>query len=325
MQSSIIPQIKIISEKEYQGIYELEPLEKTFGMTIGNALRRVLLSSLPGVAVTAVRVQGVSQEFRALPSMKEDILDFVLNVKELKIRKLQDFEGPLNLTIDVKGKKTITASDINCPSQVEIVNKDLYLASLVDEKQHFESDLVVEEGRGYVPVSERSNVEKNKSIDYIAVDALFTPIEEVNYRVEPTRVGQYTDFDKVIFDITTNGTLSPLRAINLSAAILVEHFSLLVDEKYFKPSLNEIQEIATQEIQEEDEQLVENEAGSDVTIEDLGLSTRVLNSLHTEGIDTVNKLLRYSYDDIMKLKNFGLKSMTELQERLQENDFPEIK
>lgn len=315
MLSSILPKLNILEQTENRAVFVVEPLENIFGITVGNAMRRSLLSALPGVAITGVRVQGALHEFSTLPGMKEDVLDFVLNVKQLRIRQLQPFEGSVVLKLTHKGDGIVTAKEIDCPPQVEIVNADHYLAKLVDKKAKLDIEFVVEHGRGYVSVEQRDNT-RRKSVQLIPIDALFTPIQKVNFRVEPTRVGQITNYDKLILEITTDGTIQPMEALNLASAVLVEHFSLFVDEKNYKPVILDLSEPEETETIEE----VELQSGLplDMTIEDLGLSTRVLNSLHAANISTAEQLLNYSIEELKKLKNFGQKSLTEINEKLTE-------
>ncbi len=316
MQSSILPKLKIASESKDFGIFEIEPLENTYGITVGNSLRRALLSAIPGIAITSIRIKGIMHEFSTIDGMREDVLDFILNVKQIRLKKLQDFDKSVTLTLTHKGEGTLTAKDIECPSEVEIVNKDLYLTKISDKKTIFEAEFVVEEGRGYWSVEDRQLARK-KAVDFIPVDALFTPVTKVNFRVEPTRVGQSSDYDKLIIELGTDGSLAPIKAINLAAAILVEHFSLFVNEKNYKP---EILDLSEDSAGEANLQIAAPAAHLpvDMTIEDLGLSTRVLNSLHAANINTVTELIECNAEDLTKLKNFGQKSLREIEEQLNE-------
>ncbi len=316
MQSSILPKLKTIEETSSYGKYAAEPLEQTYGLTLGNSLRRTLLSALPGIAITAIRVKGVSHEFSTLDFMKEDVLDFILNLKQVRLRKLGAFDQSVTLELNRDKEGQIFARDIKCPAQVEVVNPDLYLCTLTAKKSHLEAEFLVEEGRGYSTVEEKQGV-KRKSIDFIPVDALFTPVIKANFEVAPTRVGQKTDFDKLTLEITTDNTITPMRALNLSAAILVENFSLFVDEAYFKPVIMSPIDEPVEMISTSSEDLSASPS-LDLTIEDLGLSTRVLNSLHAADINTVSELLELSIDELLKLKNFGQKSLSEIKDKLAE-------
>lgn len=316
MLSSIFPKLKIVEEQGARGVYTIEPLERTFGITLGNALRRVLLSALPGLAVTCVKIVGASHEFSTLEGMKEDVLDFLLNVKQLRLQKKGDIEKSVSLQLEAKGTGKIYARDIKCPSEVKIVNPDLYLTTLTNKKGKLQVEFVVEEGRGYVPASER-HYSKKKAVDLIPVDSLFTPVRKVNYEVEPTRVGQSTDYDKLSMEIETDDTITPMDAMNLSAGILVEHFNILIDPDNYQPDT----EYNPVEAHQEEMQKAQEEApsvASDLTIEDLGLSTRVLNSLHGANINTVSELIECTEGDLMKLRNFGQKSLNEIVEQLKE-------
>lgn len=312
MLSSILPKLTIVSESEAEGVFRFEPLEKTYGLTLGNALRRSMLSALPGLAVTGVRIKGTVHEFSTIKGLQEDVLDFILNVKQIRVRALGSIDKPVSMMLEVKGEKIITAADIKCPAEVEVVNKDLYLARLIGKGASFSCELIVENGRGYRTAKETPKNSK-KSIDIIPIDALYTPVRAVRVDVDSTRVGQATNFDQLTLTVKTDGTETPLRALNLAAAILVEHFTLLVNEDNFKPEIIDLS--ASEEI------IPENESSSlsgDITIEDLGLATRVLNSLHSANINTVNELVECSIDDLTKLKNFGQKSLVEIEEKLNE-------
>jgi len=317
--SSILPKLKVVENTDTHGIFVAEPLETTYGTTLGNSLRRALLSALPGVAITGIKVKGVLHEFSTLKGMKEDVLDFVLNIKQLRVKKLQDFDKEVVLKLEKKGEGNVTGADVKCPPQVEIVNKDLYLSKLIDKKAAIEVELIVEEGRGYL-TTEEQHLSKRKFVELIPLDASFSPILRVNFQVSPTRVGQKTNFDKLQIEIFTDGSLKPLDAMNMAAAILVEHFSLFVDEDNYRP---EIIKLAEMEAAEEEEaaaaEPVHIANSNDMTIEDLGLTTRVLNSLHAANITTVSQLLGYSKADLRGLRNFGQKSLTEIDERLKEH------
>jgi DNA-directed RNA polymerase subunit alpha len=314
--SSILPKLKIISEADNIGIFEVEPLENTYGITVGNALRRALLSAIPGVAITSVRIKGAMHEFSTIDGMKEDVLDFILNIKQIRLKKLLELDKSVTLKLTHKGEGIITAKDIECPSEVEIVNKDQYLARLSDKKNTFEAEFTVEEGRGYWSVEDR-HLAKKKSVDFIPVDALFTPVTKVNFKVEPTRVGQQSNYDKLILEVGTDGSLEPVKALNLASAILVEHLGLFINEKNYKPEILDLSEDTSIDAAAQIAPPAVH-LPVDMTIEDLGLSTRVLNSLHAANINTVSELIECSPEDLTKLKNFGQKSLREIEEQLNE-------
>src|SRR5436305_11544979 len=216
-----VPRISSESVEENRGSFTIEPLDRGFGYTLGNSLRRVLLSSLAGAAVTSIRIDGVQHEFQDIPNIKEDVTDIVLNVKQLRLRSFSDH--PVSMRLEVHGEREVTAADIMAPSTVEIVNPDLYIATLDNDNARLEMELVVEAGRGYVPADSK----EDQPIGVIPVDAIYTPVQNVNYAVEHTRVGQITNFDKVILEITTDGTITPDDALRNSADILVRHFTQL--------------------------------------------------------------------------------------------------
>src|SRR5947208_8762111 len=224
LQDSItLPRIKNTKTQGNYASYDIEPLEAGYGMTLGNALRRVLLSSLPGAAVTSIRIESVQHEFQDIPGVMEDVTDIVLNVKKLRLRSFSDH--PVSMRLEVGREGVITAADIMAPSTVEIVNPDLYIATLENDNARLEMELVVEAGRGYVPADSK----EDQPIGVIPVDAIYTPVQNVNYTVEHTRVGQITNFDKVILEITTDATIRPDEAMRQSADILVRHFTQLAN------------------------------------------------------------------------------------------------
>lgn len=211
------------AEDQNQATLVVEPCFPGYGVTLGNALRRVLLSSLPGAAVTAVKVKGVSHEFSTITGVKEDVVDIILNLKLVRVKMFE--AGPVALELSTKGSKKVTAGDIKCPSSVEIVNKDLVLFEMTDKQAHVELTLWVEQGKGYVPVEARTK--EHPEIGVIAVDAIFTPIKNIGYRIDNVRVGQRTDYDKLTMNIKTDGTLTPAEAVKTASTILMDHFGLL--------------------------------------------------------------------------------------------------
>lgn len=226
MEEILLPsKIELIpGEDERKATLVVEPCWHGYGTTLGNALRRVMLSSLPGAAVTAVKIKGASHEFTAIPGVQEDILELTLNLKSLRMRLFTD--EPVRLTLSVKGEKEVTAADIKAPSDVEIVNPDLHIATLTDKKAELELEIFVGKGRGYVPVEERSK--EKPELGMIAIDAVYSPVREIGYKVENVRVGQITNFDKLVMSIETDGTITPKDAVDQSLRILLDHFQLML-------------------------------------------------------------------------------------------------
>jgi DNA-directed RNA polymerase subunit alpha len=269
-------------------------------MTLGNALRRVLLSSLPGAAVTSIKIEGVQHEFQDVPHVKEDVTDIVLNIKQLRLRSFSDHQVMMRL--DVTGEREITAADILAPSTVEIVNKDLHIATLDSADAHLDMDLVVETGKGYVPAESK----EGQPIGMIPVDAIFTPVQKVNYAVEHTRVGQMTNYDKIVLQVWTDGTITPDEAVRQASNILVRHFSLISEYHAVlaepdKPPLSSYP-IPPQVY--------------DTPIEELDLSVRAYNCLKRSNITKVGQVLSMNEEDLLAVRNFGEKSLQELRERL---------
>ena len=226
MEEILLPsKIEIVPGKdERNATLVVEPCWHGYGTTLGNALRRVMLSSLPGAAVTAVKIKGASHEFTAIPGVQEDILELTLNLKSLRMRLFTD--EPVRLTLSVKGEKEVTAADIKAPSDVEIVNPDLHIATLTDKKAELELEIFVGKGRGYVPVEERAK--EKPELGMIAIDAIYSPVREIGYKVENVRVGQITNFDKLVMSIETDGTITPKDAVDQSLRILLDHFQLML-------------------------------------------------------------------------------------------------
>ena len=282
------------------GRFVIEPLERGFGHTLGNSMRRVLLSSLPGVAVSSVHIEGVQHEFTTIPGMKEDITELILNLKSLACKMY--CEGPKQLTIDVKGPFELKAGDIRTDDEVDIVNKDLHIATL-NEDGHLQMQMTLERGRGYV------SADKNKTasmpIGVIPIDSIFTPVKKVNYQVEDTRVGQITDYDKLTLEIWTNGTLKPEEAISSAAKILTEHLNLFI-------SLTDQVMPVAQTVQEDEKK----DKILDMTIEELDLSVRAYNCLKRAGINNVAELVLKNQEDMMKVRNLGRKSLEEVEQKL---------
>jgi DNA-directed RNA polymerase, alpha subunit, bacterial and chloroplast-type len=282
------------------GRFVIEPLERGFGHTLGNSLRRVLLSSLPGVAVSSVHIEGVQHEFSTIPGVKEDVTEIILNLKTMACKMFAD--GPKQLTIDVKGPCELTAGDIKTDDEVEIANPDLHIATL-NEDAHLQMQLTLDRGRGYV------SADKNKTpsmpIGVIPIDSIFTPVKKVNYTVEDTRVGQITDYDKLTLEIWTNGTLKPEEAISSAAKILNEHLNLFI-------SLTD-QVMPVSMVQPEDDK---KDKVLEMTIEELDLSVRAYNCLKRAGINSVAELVQKNQEDMMKVRNLGRKSLEEVEQKL---------
>jgi DNA-directed RNA polymerase subunit alpha len=295
-----LPRIKCTQSSENYATYDIEPLEAGYGMTLGNALRRVLLSSLPGAAVTSIKIEGVQHEFQDVPHVKEDVTDIVLNIKRLRLRSFSDHQVMMRL--DVSGEREITAADILAPSTVEIVNKELHIATLDSPDAHLDMDLVVESGKGYVPAESK----EGQPIGIIPVDAIFTPVQKVNYAVEHTRVGQMTNYDKIVLQVWTDGSITPDEAVRQASQILVRHFSLIADYHAVlaepdKPPLSSYP-IPPQVY--------------DTPIEELDLSVRAYNCLKRSNITKVGQVLSMNEEDLLAVRNFGEKSLQELRERL---------
>ena len=301
LQESItLPRIKNTKTQGNYASYDIEPLDAGYGMTLGNALRRVLLSSLPGAAVTSIRIEGVQHEFQDVPHVMEDVTDIVLNIKRLRLRSFSDH--PVSMRLEVSGEREVTAADIMAPSTVEIVNPDLHIATLDNEHARLEMELVVETGRGYVPADSK----EDQPIGVIPVDAIYTPVQKVNYSVEHTRVGQMTNFDKIVLDITTDGTITPDEALRQSADTLVRHFSQLAN---YRAVLTEPEKAPLSS-------LPIPQKIYDTPIEELDLSVRAYNCLKRSNITKVGQVLSMNEEDLLGVRNFGEKSLQELRERL---------
>ena len=280
--------------------FAIEPLERGFGQTLGNSLRRVLLSSLPGVAVSSCKIEGVQHEFSTVPGVKEDVAEIILNLKN--ISAVLHSDGPKLVTIDASGECEVTAGDIKCDEEVEIVNPDLHIATL-NSDAHLQMQITLEKGRGYV-VADR-NKTPNMPIGVIPVDSIFTPIRKVNYTVENTRVGQITDYDKLTLEVWTDGSIAPDEATSLAAKILNSHLLLFVNLTDNVPTVD-----LTPAQDDKQEKVLE------MTIEELDLSVRAYNCLKRAGINTVAELVQRNQEDMMKVRNLGKKSLEEVEQKL---------
>ena len=295
----------VILEPTY-GKFVVEPLERGFGTTLGNSLRRILLSSLPGVAATNVRIDGVLHEFSTIPGVKEDVTDIVLSLKRISV--LLHSEGPKTLRIEKKGPCEVTAGDFASDAEVEILNPDLHIATLGDDAV-LNMEVNIEHGRGYVYADK--NKKQGQPIGVIAIDSIFTPVTKVNFTVENTRVGQVTDYDKLTLEVWTDGTISAKEAVSLGAKVLNEHLNLFVDlsdEAYHTEIMVEKDDNGTEKILE-------------MTIEELDLSVRSFNCLKRAGINTVEDLISKSEEEMMKVRNLGKKSLEEVISKLQSLGF----
>ncbi len=292
--------VEMSADSSY-GKFVVEPLERGFGNTLGNALRRVLLSSLPGVAVTSIQIEGVQHEFTTVPGVVEDVTEIILNLKELCLKMYS--EQPKTVIMDVKGPCELKAGDIPTDDELEIVDPEHHIATL-NADAHLQMTLTIDKGRGYV--SADKNKSPNMPIGVIPIDSIFTPIRKVNYTVEDTRVGQITDYDRLTLEVWTNGTVKPDEAISLSAKILNEHLSLFV-------SLTDQVTAVAFTNQEDDKK----EKVLEMTIEELDLSVRAYNCLKRAGINTVAELVQRNQEDMMKVRNLGRKSLEEVEQKLE--------
>lgn len=303
------PKIEIaeISEDNRYGKFICEPLERGYGTTFGNSLRRMLLSSLEGAAITSIRIDGVLHEFSTIPGVRDDVTNIVLNLKQLCL-KMQGNE-PKVIRIDVEGEKEVTAADIICDADIEILNPDLHIAT-VDETGKLKIEMTVERGRGYVPADK--NKKPEDSIGIIPIDSIFSPVQRVNYTVQDTRVGNVTDYDKLILEVWTDGSLRPEEAVSKAAGILVMHLKLFQNMDGLPDETEEEEASFPEEVEDDSSKVLE------MTIEDLDLSVRSFNCLKRANINTVADLAEKTEDDMMKVRNLGRKSLEEVKKKLEE-------
>ena len=295
------PNITKIDENKDYGVFVVEPLERGYGTTLGNSLRRVLLASLPGAAVTSINIEGVLHEFDTVPGVREDVMQIILNVKGIAVKSYVQDEKIIEL--DVEGPAEVTAGDILTDSDIEIVNPDHYLFT-IGEGSSFKATLTVNSGRGYVPADQ--NKKDDAPVGTLAVDSIYTPVTKVNYQVEPARVGSNDGFDKLTLEILTNGTIIPEDALGLSARILTEHLNLFTNLTEIAISTDVMKEVDTAS----DDRVLER------TIEELDLSVRSYNCLKRAGINTVYDLTEKSEPEMMKVRNLGRKSLEEVKVKL---------
>ena len=302
------PNIEIveISEDKKYGKFVVEPLERGYGITLGNSLRRIMLSSLPGAAVTHVKIEGVQHEFSSIPGVKEDVTEIIMNIKSLAIKNHSESNEVKTAIIDFSGEGIVKASDIQFDSDIEIMNPDITIATLCGKDAKLFMELSINKGRGYI--SADKNKHDDLPIGVLAVDSIYTPVERVNMTVENTRVGQVTDYDKLTLDVYTDGTLVPDEAVSLAAKVLSEHLSLFID-------LSESAKIAEVMVEKEDG---ESEKILEMSIDELELSVRSYNCLKRAGINTVQELINKTPEDMMKVRNLGRKSLEEVQAKIKE-------
>jgi DNA-directed RNA polymerase subunit alpha len=310
LSNMVTPKVEREAEARNYGKFVITPLERGYGVTLGNALRRVLLSSLEGAAITSIRIQDVLHEFSDIPGVREDVIQVMLQIKQVRL-VLHDVESA-HLHLDVRGEGTVTAADIQVPAEVEIVNPDLQLFTVDDPKTRLEIDMTVERGRGYSPSTERLG---RLPIGELPVDAIFSPVKRVNWTVASARVGQSTNFERLLLEIWTDGTITPELALSTASRILIDHLryvSGISDETLAVPSEKEV---AGSRLTSE---------AAETPIENLDLSVRVFNSLKRTGITTVGdvlELLEKGEEAVMSIRNFGEKSLEELRQKMQEKGF----
>ncbi len=302
------PNIEVveISEDKKYGKFVVEPLERGYGITLGNSLRRIMLSSLPGAAVSQVKIEGVLHEFSSIPGVKEDVTEIIMNIKSLAIRNNSETNEVKTAYIEFEGEGVVRASDIQVDQDIEILNPDLVIATLSGKSTKLYMELTITRGRGYV--SADKNKREDLPIGVIAIDSIYTPVERVNVTVQNTRVGQITDFDKLTLDVHTNGTLVPDEAVSLAAKVLSEHLNLFIN-------LSENAKNAEVMVEKEDN---EKEKVLEMSIDELELSVRSYNCLKRAGINTVEELTNKTSEDMMKVRNLGRKSLEEVLAKLKE-------
>ncbi len=302
------PNIEVaeISEDKKYGKFVVEPLERGYGITLGNSLRRIMLSSLPGAAVSQVKIEGVLHEFSSIPGVKEDVSEIIMNIKSLAIKNSCETDEPKTAYIEFEGEGVVKASDIQVDSDIEIMNPDLVIATLSGKDTKLFMELTITKGRGYV--SADKNKRDDLPIGVIAIDSIYTPVERVNVTVQNTRVGQITDYDKLTIDVHTNGTLVPDEAVSLAAKVLSEHLCLFIN-------LSENTKNIDVMVEKEDD---EKEKVLEMSIDELELSVRSYNCLKRAGINTVEELTNRTSEDMMKVRNLGRKSLEEVLAKLKE-------
>lgn len=304
----VLPKVEVDVNAEQYGRYIIGPLEGGYGVTLGNSLRRVLLSSLEGAAITAVRITDIPHEFATIPGVREDVIQIILRLKQ--VRLLMEGEGPQYMTLRLEGEGMVTAGDIIAPPEIEILNPDLYLFTVDDEDLHLDFEFTVEKGRGYMPGEEQGRM----PIGVLPVDAIFSPIRRANFRVDQARVGQLTNYDRLTMEVWSDGRIAPLDALKEAARVLVTHLRLIAGAEPEEEIEDEV---------EEEEEAIPHQAYA-TPIEDLGLGVRVYNALKRTGISNVGEVLEMlarGSDALLSIRNFGEKSLTELLEQLEVKGF----
>lgn len=305
-----LPRITPVESEPNYASYDIEPLEAGYGRTLGNALRRVLLSSLTGAAITSIKIEGAQHEFQDVEGVREDVTDIVLNVKKIRLRSFSD--RPVTMRIEANGDRVVTAADIQTPSTIEIVTPDVYICTLDNADAHLDMELVVENGKGYVAAESK----EGQAIGVIPIDAFFSPVQKVNYVVENTRVGQMTNYDKITLQVWTDGSITPDEALKQAAQVLVQHFQMIADHSETVTSEPEPAELPSGATP----YMISGRV-YDTLIEDLDLSVRAFNCLKRSGITKVGQVLTMSRDDLLAVRNFGEKSLNELRDTLKERGF----
>ena len=303
------PRIEVskVSEDGMYGCFVVEPLERGYGITLGNSLRRIMLSSLPGTAVYSIKIDGVLHEFSTIPGVKEDVAEIVLNLKNLALKANEDFTEPHTAYIDFCGEGVVHASDIKISSDIQIVNPDLVIATLSGgQDTHLSMELTITTGRGYVGADK--NKKDDQAFGVIPIDSLYTPVQRVNFTVENTRVGQITDYDKLTLEVWTKGTITPQDAVSLAAKVMNDHLALFIDLSDNARNT----EIMVEKEEDQKEKVLE------MTIEELDLSVRSYNCLKRAGINTVEDLTNKSEEEMMKVRNLGRKSLDEVLGKLED-------
>jgi DNA-directed RNA polymerase subunit alpha len=301
-----LPSLKTIKEDGDRASFAIEPLYSGYGMTLGNSLRRVILSSLGGAAVTAVKIDNVAHEFSTINGIKEDVVEIILNLKKLRFKVYSD--EPQFLVLTKKGKGSVTAADIKTNSDIEIVNKDLHIATIDNDKAQIGMEIKVEKGRGYIPVESREH--EKLEVGMIAIDALYSPVKRVRYNVENTRVGQATDLDRLVIEVETDGSISPVDAVTQAAEILVSHFSVVAGQT--APAIS----VDSEDVEDSNES-----NAAKIMIEEVNFSPRTTNALMNNDIRTMKDLLRLSDTELKELKGFGAKAYDEVREKIAELGF----
>ena len=300
-------EVVMINEEANQGNFEFRPLEPGYGLTVGNALRRVLLSSLEGYAITSIKITGVAHEFTTVEGVVQDVTEIILNLKQVRFKQQIDSVESETATLTVSKSGTVTAADVaSSLSNFQVLNPEQLICEL-DKKVKFEMEFTISKGRGYVPAEE--NVNEEASVGTIAIDSIFTPIKNVNYNVENYRVGQKTDFEKLNFNITTDGSIDPKQALTEASKILIQHFMLFSDEKI---------NLEEETIEEFDEDTLHMRQLLKTELTEFGLSVRALNCLKTAEVFTLGELVSFKKSDMLKFRNFGKKSLSELEDLIED-------